>query len=897
MLIRSRARWIEQGEKPTKYFCHLENRNFVSKRINTLLTSGGAEINDFKMIKDKVHDFYQNLYKSHEMNIVDANLDDILDKDTKKLTDEQGHSLEGKITFLEAGTFLKNMKNNKSPGSTGFTTEFFKFFWKDLGIFLVESINYGFQQKEMSNTQKEGIITCIPKGNKSRKLLKNWRPISLLNVSYKIASGCIANRIKSVLPFIIQEDQSGFMSERSTADNIRLIYDILHLSKLQNKKGILLLIDFEKAFDSVSWSFISKVFRFFNFKSDILTWISTFYKNIKSTIIVNGSPTAWFKIERGCRQGDPISPYIFLLCGEILAHMIRQNKKIKGYSLFDIEIKINQFADDTSLFTDGSQESFKYCVETVLEYAKYSGLAMNPEKTNVVWFGTEKQPETIYLPYLNLNWNPKTFNILGVEFTHDLQNIADINVHKKLTEITTELNQWDKRDLTPFGKITVIKTLAVSKIVHLLIALPTPSEHLLNELNKIFYAFLWNGKPDKIKRSVAKLKLKDAGLGMLDIKMFDTKMKLSWIRKIYSKQSKWKSLLLSAIPDFSKIDSFGDLFIQKIQLQTKNPFWTDVLKYLNIFYKNFKYISKDEIIQSSFLFNTNIKVGNKVISDKILIEKEVLFINQLMSGQNFLTFQEFQMKYNINNMNFLRFRSIISSVGAYINTQQQGVYKKNNLFQPVFDTLISHGKNSSQIYNNMVNTDVTVTGLQKWKAQVEISNKIWKKTFTQMKYTTKDSKLHWLQYRINHHILTTNRSVSKYDKNQSELCTFCNRYSETIHHLFWTCNKVKSFWEDLSDTMNKRCTHSHNFHFTETLVLFGYSSIIKTDSVCDLIILMAKFYIYRCKVNQRVLNKNTFMQELFQRYSVQKYIEKNSIDFRNSWKPYLKIFQSLQSLH
>jgi len=130
MIIRSRARWIEQGEKPTKYFCHLENRNFVSKRINTLLTSGGAEISDFKMIKDKVHDFYQNLYKSHEMNIVDANLDDILDKDTKKLTDEQGHSLEGKITFLEAGTFLKNMKNNKSPGSTGFTTEFLNFFGK-----------------------------------------------------------------------------------------------------------------------------------------------------------------------------------------------------------------------------------------------------------------------------------------------------------------------------------------------------------------------------------------------------------------------------------------------------------------------------------------------------------------------------------------------------------------------------------------------------------------------------------------------------------------------------------------------------------------------------------------------------------------------------------------------
>ena len=107
------------------------------------------------------------------------------------------------------------------------------------------------------------------------------------------------------------------MSGRFSGDNIRLIYDVLNYANTNNKKGLMMLIDFEKAFDTVAWSFIEKCLLFFNFKSNIVDWIKTFYKNIKSTIIVNNTPTKWFSIERGCRQGDPISPYIFLLCGEI----------------------------------------------------------------------------------------------------------------------------------------------------------------------------------------------------------------------------------------------------------------------------------------------------------------------------------------------------------------------------------------------------------------------------------------------------------------------------------------------------------------------------------------------------------------------------------------------------
>ena len=240
-----------------------------------------------------------------------------------QLDEEEANNLEGEITINEASQALKNMKNFKSPGTDGFTVEFFKMFWGKIDEFVVRALNSSFRKGELSCTQREGIITCIPKGDKPREFIKNWRPISLLNVVYKIGSSCIANRIKTVLPKLINEDQTGFMSGRYIGDNLRLIYDLIAYLDQQNLPGLLINIDFEKAFDSLDWGFMFKVLEAFGFKEEICKWIRTFYSNIKSTVLVNGQASKWFTVYRGCRQGDPISPYLFILCVEVLATMIR----------------------------------------------------------------------------------------------------------------------------------------------------------------------------------------------------------------------------------------------------------------------------------------------------------------------------------------------------------------------------------------------------------------------------------------------------------------------------------------------------------------------------------------------------------------------------------------------
>ena len=232
---------------------------------------------------------YTDLYSSNDRNLHPVEIANIVNKENVNILSlDMSSKLEGIITKEEALSALKNMKNNKSPGPDGFTTEFYKFFWIDIGSFLIRSLNHGFQKGELSLTQKQGVINIIPKKDKPREFLKNWRPISLLNVSYKIASSCIANRIKTVFYFLIHENQKGFLKGRFIGENSRMIYDVLQYTHDKNIPGLLLLIDFEKAFDSISWKFLFDALHSLNFGPDIIRWISVLYNKAKLCVIQNG---------------------------------------------------------------------------------------------------------------------------------------------------------------------------------------------------------------------------------------------------------------------------------------------------------------------------------------------------------------------------------------------------------------------------------------------------------------------------------------------------------------------------------------------------------------------------------------------------------------------------------
>ena len=344
---------------------------------------------------------------------------------------------------------------------------------------------------ELSVTQKQGIITCLPKDNKPRHFLKNWRPISLLNTVYKIGSGVIASRLKRVLEKLIDLDQTGFISGRYIGDNIRLIYDMLQFTEENDIPGLLLLIDFEKAFDSISWDFLLSVLKFFNFGESIINWVKVFYNNISSAVIQGGNLSEFFQIGRGCRQGDPLSPYLFILCAEILAIKIRGNTNIGGINVTRIEHKLSQFADDTSLILDGSEKSLNEALLELDWYAKLSGLNINFTKTQVVWIGSKKYSNDTLGQHRNLSWGKTSFKLLGINFDVDLDKIVNINYNERILQIKKLIKIWSKRNLTVIGKITVVKTLILPVLNHLIITLPNPTQDILKKVNElIFYLYM-----------------------------------------------------------------------------------------------------------------------------------------------------------------------------------------------------------------------------------------------------------------------------------------------------------------------------------------------------------------------------------------------------------------------
>ena len=176
------------------------------------------------------------------------------------------------------------MKNDKSPGSDGLTSEFCKRFWEEIGDDVVQSINSAFDKGELSICQKRGIITLLPKKDKPTDVLNNLRPVNLLNVDYKIATKVIANRLAKVLPDIICPNQTGYVKNRYIGENVRLIADIIDYTKTKEIQGVTLFLDFKKAFDSIEWDYLSTVLDVFNFKEDFKRWVKVFYTDISSCV-------------------------------------------------------------------------------------------------------------------------------------------------------------------------------------------------------------------------------------------------------------------------------------------------------------------------------------------------------------------------------------------------------------------------------------------------------------------------------------------------------------------------------------------------------------------------------------------------------------------------------------
>ena len=366
--IRSRVRWMEKGEKNTKYFMSLEKRNAEKKNIYRL-KHGKKIITEQTKVLEEVVNFYEELYTSKHVN--EENIKSYFDKvHVPSLSEEEKKTCEGLLSITECKKAVFNMAKNKSPVLDGLPIEFYRVFWADIEVIIVNALNENFVRGFMSKTQRVGVISLIYKKGDVEDL-RNWRPITLLNGDYKIMATVIAHRIQKVLNVIIHENQVGYMKGRLSGYNIRLTQDICQYVKNKELSCALMLVDFTKAFDMIEFDFIKRALETFNFGIDILRWIELMYNTIVSSVMVNGWISKQFSLSRGIRQGCPVSALLFVIAVEILAERIRTERKIEGITfrceLETFKIKVLQYADDTSLFLH-NKKSLKMVINELYEF-------------------------------------------------------------------------------------------------------------------------------------------------------------------------------------------------------------------------------------------------------------------------------------------------------------------------------------------------------------------------------------------------------------------------------------------------------------------------------------------------------------------------------------------------
>jgi exonuclease III len=870
VMVRSKAEWMEKGEKPSKFFLGLEARNFLKKSMTLIELADGSIIKDQKLIEKETTRFYKSLYTDRQCTQVDLNKV-IANNSCPKLTSELSVTLEGKLTYSEILASLKKMKNGKSPGPDGFTSEFFKFFWLDLGKFIINSLNYAYTVGNLSVSQKQGLITCIPKGKKPKQFLKNWRPISLLNVTYKLASSAIANRIKTVLPHIINEDQKGFIEGRQIGEVTRLIYDIMEYTESVQKPGLLLLIDFEKAFDTVDRKFMKNVLEFFGFGQSIQKWIELLYKDIESSILVNGFSTTFFPISRGCRQGDPVSPYLFILCVEILGNMIRQDKNIKGIKMGAFEYLLAQFADDTTLMLDGTEKCL-YSVLRVLElFERFSGLKVNADKTKLVWIGSKKRSRHKLCKEWKVDWSQTNFTLLGIEFDIDMHNITDLNYNKQLRKVEIEMNIWSARTLTPFGRNTVLKSLLLSKLNHLFSAIPNPSEAVTKSFQSKCFQFIWKGKPDKVKRSIMSLPPKYGGISAPKIDNIIQAHKISWIKKLFYSKKKWTQFVKHNIivEQLWLVDS--EYITSNIINRFSNPFWKDVFNawsnYLKIVKGN--KTEKIDILTQSIWHNDNVRVDNKTIMLASWFDKGIVFINDLInSNGEIYSIVELKNIYNLNT-NYLTYYGVCAAVKAYIRSKGLDLCNTPN-YNPIFPFNLKCLVECKSLCVNLLSPKFKRLKSHDQYEDIllkEYTDTQWENFHLMAQRCTDSIDLIWFQFRNIHNILTTNSWLYKIGYIESQLCSLCQIYPETVEHIYCECSYAINIWMKLTTWLELSIGRELNINNEHKLL--GFKG--KNNNPLNVIILLTKQYLYYQFRNGKIPVFNHLKCILSKYYNVTKY--------------------------
>lgn len=833
--IRSRAKWIEEGERSSAYFCRLEKRRQERNTIKTLIIDG-EECNDPARISKEIFQFYSQLYSSsYSQSDADKFFESIAEQIPR--VDECFRKIcDAEIRMEEVEKALKCLSLDKSPGSDGLTTNFYRHFWinlKDLFFNLLKEI---LTTLILPNTMKQGVITLIPKPGKDQKVIDNLRPITLLNNDYKMLTHIFSNRLKTGITDIISETQSGFIKGRSIHNNIRLIFDLIDYKDLINDKGFILFLDFFKAFDMLEHEFMFKTLKMLGFGNYFINFVKLIYTDTNSTVILPQGTSPRFSVNRGIKQGCPISPLLFIAAAEMLSILVKKSDFDK-LAILGKQLTISQLADDTAIFMKNSDQLPKI-LDSVNFFSKASGLRLNLNKCEL-------------LPIFDCNLSAihnipvkTTVKYLGIHITNDIDQLSKLNTWNCVEKSKTHLNSWSQRDISIIGRTFLTKMECISRFIYPAYSLSIPKD-AIRAINQTIFNFIWKGKTHYIKKGTMVKEYEEGGVKAIDFDCINGTIKINWLRHFLKQPEQFWFHIPNEI--FTKLGGIKflllcDYDLNKLPIKISS-FHQQTLLYWRLIYKHNFSPHMTPLWNCRYVLHKN-----KSIFLQSWFDRGIWSVMHLLdcSGK-ILAFENFSTKYNITDKRL--YNQMVKAIPQAVLSMASDLLK--NKIKPSLPSLMLNGyrlndfKLTNFVLRNILNKEIFPNPSSRNSILNFFSKKdtqILRSKFYKFPIAPKIKENH---FKILNRIYPSAEFLSKRFGFENNNCSFCNEHTETTDHLFWECMYSEAFWDDLHHWLSKYVPVPA---FECENILYGFViNNFLLDMLVNVVVILGKFFIHKCR--------------------------------------------------
>jgi len=525
---------------------------------------------------------------------------------------------------------------------------------------------------------------------------------------------------------------------------------------------------------------------------------------------------------------------------------------------------------------------------------------MNKSKTKVIWIGRKKHSKDKLNVKPLLDWGDTSFDLLGLHFSVDLESMIALNYNPTMSKIKVLLNVWKQRSLTPIGKITVIKTLLVPKFNHLFMSLPSPTPGFISEVNSLFFKFIWDNKPDKLKRSYLCQDYTKGGLRMICLNSFIASLKSTWIRRILSAENSLCSKLFNdSICAIAKLSKLGPMFALKKAMDLKNKFWIEVIEiWKNIIIKN-PIRNRNQLLATPLWHNP--LVAEYSLFYPKWFQNGIYFISDIVNPNDgqLLSLDQLKIKFGFN-VNMLEYFRIKILYGKLIqNHQNFSLVVGANIFPLIpshIEIFYKSRKGSRDMYNVLNTQIIGHKSRTKWSDElgVDITPQMWSKIYLLCLKKCNDQALSWLQYRILHNIIGTNEYLFKIGISNTNLCRLCNTSVETSTHLFYYCPVSHNIIVDTLAWVKN--VIDIEIPLEPNLMLLGYLGDGAYSAQINLIILVIKKYLFHRAYFQKLPNIHSLLGLLEQSFTEQQMLDIVNCENENklrSWERWMPLFLNI----